>query len=74
MRKLLSNSLLFVYEMYENKSLALYACDLIFTIDIQIVNCYSLLELIYFLIHNNQRSRYTVFSNQYISTFMEAIN
>ena len=52
MRELLSNNSLFVGQLYEDKSLALCACDLIFfTTDLQTVN--SLLELIYFLNNNN---------------------
>ena len=48
MRELLSNNSLFVGQLYEDKSLALRARDLIFfTTDIQLNN--SLLELIYFL-------------------------
>ena len=38
MRELLSNNSLFVGQLYENKSLALHACDLIFTTDLQTVN------------------------------------
>ena len=53
MRELLSNSSLFVGQLYEDKSLTLHACDLIFfTADLQTVNYYTtnpLLELIYFL-------------------------
>ena len=51
-RELLCNNSLFVGQLYEDKSLALRARDLIsFTTDLQTVNCYnnSLLELIYFL-------------------------
>ena len=40
--ELLSNSPLFVGQLYENKSLALHALDLIFfTIDLQTVNYYT---------------------------------
>ena len=50
---LLSNDSLLVGQLYEDKSLALHACDLISTIDNQTVNYYcqnnSLLGLIYFL-------------------------
>ena len=47
MRELLSNNSLFVSQLYEDKSLALRACDLIFfTTDLQ--NS-ELLELSYFL-------------------------
>ena len=53
MRELLSNNSLFVGLLYEDKSLALRARDLIFfTTDLQTVKYYSthsLLELIYFL-------------------------
>ena len=54
-RELLCNNSLFVGQLYEDKSLALRAGDLIFFItDLQIVNYYnSLLELIYFL-YNQQ--------------------
>ena len=38
MRELLSNNSLFVGQLYENKSLALRARDLIFTTDLQTVN------------------------------------
>ena len=52
--ELLSNNSLFVGQLYEDKSLALRARDLIFfTTDLQTLNYYetinSLLELIYFL-------------------------
>ena len=41
-RELLSNNSLFVGQLYEDKSLALRACDLIFfTTDLQTVNYYS---------------------------------
>ena len=40
-RELLTNNSLFVGQLYEDKSLALRACDLIFTTDIQTVNYYS---------------------------------
>ena len=40
-RELLSNNSLFVGKLYEDKSLALLACDLIFTTDLQTVNYYS---------------------------------
>ena len=53
MRELLSNNSLFVGQLYEDKSLALRARDLIFfTTDLQTVNYYSTIhamELIYFL-------------------------
>ena len=38
---LLSYNSLFVGQLYEDKSLTLRACDLIFTIDLQTVNYYS---------------------------------
>ena len=42
---------LFVGQLYEDKSLVLHACDLIFfTTDLQIVNYYSTNQPIYFLI------------------------
>ena len=51
-RELLCNNSLFVGQLYEDKSLALRACDLIFsTTDLQTVNYYTTihaLELIYF--------------------------
>ena len=54
MRELLSNNSLFVGQLYEDKSLALRARDLIFfTTDLETVNYYSTIhapELIYFLI------------------------
>ena len=37
-RELLSNNSLFVGQLYEDKSLALHALDLIFTTDLQTVN------------------------------------
>ena len=41
-RELLSNNSLFVGQLYDDKSLALRARDLIFfTTDLQTVNCYS---------------------------------
>ena len=41
-RELLSNNSVFVGKLYEDKSLALRACDLIFfTTDLQTVNYYS---------------------------------
>ena len=40
-RELLSNNSLFVNQLYEDKSLALHARDLIFTTDLQTVNYYS---------------------------------
>ena len=41
-RELLSNNSLFVGQLYEDKSLGLRACDLIFfTTDLQTVNYYS---------------------------------
>ena len=41
-RELLSNNSLFVRQLYEDKSLALHARDLIFfTTDLQTVNCYA---------------------------------
>ena len=41
-RELLSNNSLFVGQLYEDKSLALHTCDLIFfTTDLQTVNYYS---------------------------------
>ena len=44
-RELLSNNSLFVYQLYEDKSLALRARDLIFfTTDLQTVNCYSIIH------------------------------
>ena len=52
MRELLSNNSLFVGQLYEDKSLVLRACDLIFfTTDLQteLLLNNSLLELIYFL-------------------------
>ena len=39
--ELLSNNSLFVGQLYEDKSLALHASDLIFTTDLQTVNYYS---------------------------------
>ena len=52
-RELLCNKSLFVGQLYEDKSLALCACDLIFfTTDLQnseLLHNNSLLELIYFL-------------------------
>ena len=51
----LSSNSLFVCHLYEDKSLALCPRDLIFfTNDLQTVNYYSLLELIYFLIKGAQ--------------------
>ena len=42
MRELLSNNSLFVGQLYEDKSIALRACDLIFfTTDLQTVNYYT---------------------------------
>ena len=41
MRELLNNNSLFVGQLYEDKSLALRARDLIFTTDPQTVNYYS---------------------------------
>ena len=53
MREFLSNNSLLVGELYEDKSLALRARDLVFfTTDLQTMNYYTtiqLLELIYFL-------------------------
>ena len=41
LRELLCINSLFVGQLYEDKSLALRACDLIFTTDLQTVNYYS---------------------------------
>ena len=41
MRELLSNNSLFVGQLYEDKSPALHALDLIFTTDLQTVNYHS---------------------------------
>ena len=40
-RELLCNNSLFVGQLYEDKSLALHARDLIFTTDLQTVNYYT---------------------------------
>ena len=39
--ELLSNNSVFVYQLYEDKSLSLHAHDLIFTSDLKTVNYYS---------------------------------
>ena len=64
MRELLSNNSLFIGQVFEDKSLARRARDLIFfTTDLQTVNYNvlhnnSLLELIYFLIWYQKVSEY----------------
>ena len=61
MRKLLSNNSLFVGQLYEDKSLALRASDMIFfTTDLsnnELLYNNSLLELIYFLNKQQQDHR-----------------
>ena len=57
MRELLSNNLLFVGQLYEDKSLALCARDLIFfTTDLQTVNYYTTIHCILY------RRRHTALS------------
>ena len=68
MRELLSNNSLFVGQLYEDKSLALRARDLIFfTTDIQTVNYLnnSLLELIYFLNETNKAKQHIKCNNKH---------